>query len=117
MTHDHSALIAQLDALKSADAGAVFAELIRAGLQALVDAEATGGDRRRPLRAQRAARPRATGTGSDVHHASGDVTVRFPKLRWGRFFPRLWSLDVASMRVARGGDGGLRPRHLDPQGR
>lgn len=33
MTHAHSALLAQLDALKSADAGAMFAELIRAGLQ------------------------------------------------------------------------------------
>ena len=41
MTQDHSALLAQLDALKSADAGAVFAELIRAGLQALIEAEAT----------------------------------------------------------------------------
>ena len=36
MTQDHSALLAQLDALKSADAGAVFAELIRAGLQQLM---------------------------------------------------------------------------------
>ena len=41
MTHDHSALLAQLDPLKSADAGAVFAELIRAGMQALIEAEAT----------------------------------------------------------------------------
>ena len=41
MTQDHSALLAQLDALKSADTGAVFAELIRAGLQALIEAEAT----------------------------------------------------------------------------
>jgi putative transposase len=41
MTHDHSALIAQLDALKSADPASVFAELIRGGLQALIDAEAT----------------------------------------------------------------------------
>jgi transposase-like protein len=41
MTQDHSALLAQLDALKSADSGAVFAELIRAGLQALIEAEAT----------------------------------------------------------------------------
>jgi transposase-like protein len=40
MTHDHSALFAQLDALKSAEASAVFAELIRAGLQALIEAEA-----------------------------------------------------------------------------
>jgi transposase-like protein len=41
MTHDHSALLAQLDALVGADAGSVFAELIRAGLQALIDVEAT----------------------------------------------------------------------------
>jgi hypothetical protein len=41
MTHDHSALFAQLEALKSAEASAVFAELIRAGLQALIEAEAT----------------------------------------------------------------------------
>ena len=48
MTHDHSALLTQLDALKGADPGSVFAELIRAGLQALIDAEATqvlGADR------------------------------------------------------------------------
>ncbi len=41
MTHSHSALLAQLDALKSADVRALFAELIRAGLQALIEAEAT----------------------------------------------------------------------------
>jgi transposase-like protein len=41
MTQDHSALLAQLDALNSTDAGAVFAELIRAGLQQLIEAEAT----------------------------------------------------------------------------
>lgn len=40
MSQDHSALLAQRDALKSADAGAVFAELIRAGLPALIEAEA-----------------------------------------------------------------------------
>lgn len=34
-------MLAQLDALKSADAGAVFAELICAGLQQLIEAEAT----------------------------------------------------------------------------
>ena len=33
-------MLAQLVALKSADAGAVFAELIRVGLQALIEAEA-----------------------------------------------------------------------------
>lgn len=41
MTHDNSALLTQLDALTAADSGAVFAELIRAGLPALIEAEAT----------------------------------------------------------------------------
>jgi hypothetical protein len=42
MTLDPSALLTQLDALKGADPASVFAELIRGGLQALIDAEATG---------------------------------------------------------------------------
>ncbi|GBF17667.1 hypothetical protein Br6_05074 [Rhodococcus sp. Br-6] len=41
MTHEHSALLARLDALKGADAASVFAELTRAGLQELIEAEAT----------------------------------------------------------------------------
>ena len=41
MTHDDCALITQLDALIGVDPASVFAELIRAGLQALIDAEAT----------------------------------------------------------------------------
>jgi hypothetical protein len=40
MTHDHSALLAQLDALKSAEVGEVFAELIRAGIQSAPSATA-----------------------------------------------------------------------------
>lgn len=41
MTHDHSALISQLDALKGADPASMFAELIGAGFQAPIDTEAT----------------------------------------------------------------------------
>jgi hypothetical protein len=41
MTHDHSALLAQLDALTGADSAGVFADLIRAGLQVSIEAEAT----------------------------------------------------------------------------
>lgn len=40
MTHNHSALLAHL-ALRSVDAGAVSAELIRAGPQQIIEAEAT----------------------------------------------------------------------------
>ncbi|MGV0448095.1 transposase, partial [Corynebacterium sanguinis] len=41
MTHSHSGVHAQLDALLSADPQVMFAELVRAGLQALIEAEAS----------------------------------------------------------------------------
>ena len=90
MTHDHSALLAQLDALKSADAGAVFAELIRAGLQALIEAEAT-----EAIGASRYQRSEDRGTHRNGHRpktvstTSGDIEVKVPKLRSGSFFPSL----------------------------
>lgn len=90
MTHDHSALLTQLDALKGADPASVFAELIRAGLQALIDAEATGvlGAGRYERSAERTTyrngtRPKTVAT------TSGDVEVQIPKLRSGSFFPSL----------------------------
>lgn len=90
MTRVHSALLAQLDALKSTDAGAVFAELIRAGLQALIEAEATaaigaGRYERAGTRTvhRNGYRPKTVST------TSGDVEVQIPKLRAGSFFPSL----------------------------
>ena len=90
MTHDHSALLVQLDALKSADSGAVFAELIRAGLQALIEAEATevigaGFYERAGGRTvhRNGHRPKAVST------TAGDIEVQIPKLRAGSFFPSL----------------------------
>jgi putative transposase len=90
MTQDHSALLAQLDALKSADAGAVFAELIRAGLQALIEAEAT-----EVIGAGRYQRSVERSTHRNGHRrktistTAGDVEVQIPKLRAGSFFPSL----------------------------
>lgn len=90
MTHDHSALLTQLDALKGADPVSVFGELIRAGLQALIDAEATAvlGAGRYERSAERStyrngSRPKIVST------TSGDVEVQIPKLRSGSFFPSL----------------------------
>lgn len=90
MTHDHSALLARLDQLKGADVGAVFTELIRAGLQELIEAEATAviGAARYERSADRSAqrnghRPKTIST------TSGDVEVKIPKLRAGSFFPSL----------------------------
>jgi len=90
MTHDHSALLAQLDALKGADPGSVFAELIRAGLQALIDAEATEalGAGRYERTEQRTTYRNGTRS-KTVATTSGDVEVQIPKLRSGSFFPSL----------------------------
>lgn len=90
MTHDHSALLAQLDALKSADVGAVFAELIRAGMQALIEAEAT-----EKIGAGRYQRSEDREVHRNGHRAklvsttSGDIELKIPKLRAGSFFPAL----------------------------
>ncbi|MFI2562292.1 IS256 family transposase [Nocardia farcinica] len=90
MTHDHSALLAQLDALTGADSATVFAELIRTGLQALIEAEATD-----KLGAGRYERTDTRTTHRNGHRTktvattSGDVEVKIPKLRSGSFFPSL----------------------------
>ena len=90
MTHDHSALLAQLDALTGADSASVFAELIRTGLQALIEAEATD-----KLGAGRYERTDNRITHRNGHRTktvsttSGDVEVKIPKLRSGSFFPSL----------------------------
>src|SRR5271169_1843297 len=90
MTHDHSALLTQLDALKSADPGSVFAELIRAGLQALIDAEATAalGAGRYERSEQRTTYRNGTRS-KTVATTRGDIDVQIPKLRCGSFFPSL----------------------------
>nr|AIU93752.1 hypothetical protein LRS1606.318 [Rhodococcus sp. NS1] len=90
MTHDHSALLAQLDALTGADSATVFAELIRTGLQALIEAEAT--DKLGAGRYERTATRITHRNGhrtKTVATTSGDVEVKIPKLRSGSFFPSL----------------------------
>ncbi len=90
MTHDHSALLAQLDALKSADPGSMFAELIRTGLQSLIEAEAAhqiGADRYQ--RSQQRTTVRNGHRPKTVSTTAGDIEVQIPKLRAGSFFPSL----------------------------
>ncbi|WP_458691251.1 IS256 family transposase [Nocardia tengchongensis] len=94
MAQDHSALLAQLDTLKSADASAVFAELIRAGMQALIEAEAEA-EATTVLGAGRYERSETRTTHRNGHRpktiatTSGDVELQIPKLRSGSFFPSL----------------------------
>lgn len=90
MTDDHSALLVRLDQLKAADPQAMTAELIRAGLQELIEAELTSvlGAGRYQRTSERVGqrnghRPKTVST------TSGDVDVKIPKLRAGSFFPAL----------------------------
>jgi Transposase, Mutator family len=90
MTHDHCALLTQLDALKSADPGSVFAELIRAGLQALIDAEASAAlGAGRYERSEHRTTYRNGTRSKTVATTSGDIDVQIPKLRCGSLFPSL----------------------------
>src|SRR5574338_1640989 len=97
-TQDHSAVLAQLDALKSADSGAMFAELIRAGLQALIEAEVTeviGAGRY-----ERAdGRTPCTATGTDPRRCRRPPVMsrcRSPSCGQDRFSRRCWSAAAAS---------------------
>ncbi|GAA4384337.1 IS256 family transposase [Tsukamurella soli] len=90
MTQDHSALLARLDELKAADPQRMTAELIRAGLQELIEAELTA-----VLGAARYERTDDRTTHRNGHRSktisttSGDIDVKVPKLRCGSFFPSL----------------------------
>jgi transposase-like protein len=117
MTQDHSALLAQLDALKSADSGAVFAELLRAGLQALIEAEAT-----EAIGAARYQRSADRGTHRNGHRpktvstTAGDIDVQIPKLRGRVVFPvAAGAAPPHRQGVARGDHGGLCARDLHSQ--
>ena len=90
MTHSHSGVHAQLDALLSADPQAMFAELVRAGLQALIEAEAAtkiGADRYE--RSEGRTTHRNGHRTKTVSTPAGDIEARIPKLRSGSFFPAL----------------------------
>ena len=90
MTHSHSGVHAQLDALLAADRQAMFAELVRAGLQALMEAEAAT-----KIGADRYERTEDRTTHRNGHRTKtistpvGDIEARIPKLRSGSFFPAL----------------------------
>lgn len=90
MTQDHSASLARLNDLRATDPHAVFAELIRAGLQDLVEAELTA-----TIGAGRYERSDGRTVHRNGHRSktlsttSGDVEVKIPKLRSGSFFQSL----------------------------
>lgn len=85
-----SALLQLVDALRDAEEGDVMRRVLGAGLQMLIDAEATahiGADRHERTTARTTQR---NGTrDKTVSTAAGDVTVKIPKTRTGSFFPSL----------------------------
>ena len=90
MALDQSALLEVLEALKAAEVDDRIRPAAETIYQALIDAELSGGDRRRPHErtdartAQRNGhRPRTLTT------TAGDLELRIPKLRTGSFFPSL----------------------------
>ena len=91
MTLYQSDVLELLEAIRSGgdiDAIRQGAELV---YQALIEAEATEHDRRRPATsAPRTASPSATGTGPGrCSTKAGDLELKIPKLREGVFFPSL----------------------------
>jgi putative transposase len=90
MALDQSALLELLDVMRSADGGDLMRRLLATMLQLLVDAEATafiGAGRHERSEARTNLR---NGTRDKlVATATGDITVKIPKLRAGSFFPTL----------------------------
>ncbi|MCK9921187.1 IS256 family transposase [Frankia sp. AgPm24] len=90
MALDDSALSGLLELLRHTDAGQVMRELLRFGLQALVDAEADA--HVGAARYERSAARTTQRNGSrerTVSTTAGDLTVKIPKMRTGSFFPSL----------------------------
>ncbi len=100
MALDQSALLELAEAMRTADGGDLMRRLLQTMLQALVDAEATafigaGPHERTPTRTtqRNGTRDKLLAT------ATGDLTVKIPKVRTGSFFPSLLAprrrIDVA----------------------
>jgi putative transposase len=100
MALDQSALLELLDVMRSADGGDLMRRLLAAMLQLLVDAEATAFIGAEPHERTDARTNQRNGTRDKlVSTATGDITVKIPKVRSGSFFPSLLSprrrVDVA----------------------
>ena len=100
MALDQPALLELLDVMRSADGGELMRRLLATILQLLVDAEATAFVGAEPYERSAARTNRRNGTrGKLVATATGDLTIKIPKVRAGSFFPSLLSprrrVDVA----------------------
>ena len=104
MALNQSALLELLEAMRSADGGDLMRRLLATILQLLVDAEATAVIGAEPhQRTSTRTTQRNGGRDKLVSTATGDITVKIPKLRQGSFFPSLLEprrrIDVALQAV------------------
>ena len=100
MALDQSALLELLDVMRSADGGELMRRLLATFLQLLVDAEASAFIGAEPHERTDARVTHRNGTRDKlVATATGDLTIKIPKVRSGSFFPSLLSprrrVDVA----------------------
>ncbi len=90
MALDQSALLNLLEVMRSADGGDLMRRLLATMLQLLVDAEATAFIGAEPHQRSDARTNLRNGTRDKlVATATGDITVKIPKVRVGSFFPTL----------------------------
>src|SRR6266568_1191841 len=90
MALDQSALIELLEVMRSADGGDLMRRLLATMLQLLVDAEATAFIGAEPHERTDARVTHRNGTRDKlVATATGDPTIKIPKVRSGSFFPSL----------------------------
>jgi len=100
MALDQSALLELLEMMRSADAGELMRRLLGTMLQELVDAEATAFIGAGPHQRTDERTTQRNGTrDKTVTTATGDLTIKIPKVRTGSFFPALLAprrrIDVA----------------------
>jgi putative transposase len=90
MALDQSALLDLLEVMRSADGGDLMRRLLATMLQLLVDAEATAFIGAEPhQRSEARTNLRNVTRDKLVATATGDITVKIPKVRTGSFFPSL----------------------------
>jgi len=90
MALDQSALLELLDVMRSADGGDLMRRLLATIVQLLVDAEATAFVGAEPHERTEARANLRNGTRDKlVSTATGDITVKIPKVHSGSFFPSL----------------------------
>jgi len=119
MALDQSALLELLDVMRSADGGELMRRLLATIVQLLVDAEATAFIGAEPHERSQARTNLRNGTRDKlVATATGDITVKIPKVRTGSFFPSLLAprrrVDVALHAVVmQAGVEGVSTRKVD----